>query len=205
MSGVALAAAAAGTAVSISQTLEQGKDAETIAKRRAEIDIANAEAAEQAGVAQAEAVRKQAVAAAEIKAERRIRLIAEQHGARAAGNIRLGVGADLVIAAETREIISKDIGVILERARTESEFLRARGATQGRFLRSRADIERALGKAARRKSKLDALSRGLGFGSIAFAGLGSGSGTGSAGTPFAGTNTSPGFGTTPTPTGTFFA
>ena len=147
--GLALGAQAIGTGLSIRSTLEQGREAEKIAMQQAAIDLENAEAAREASVEEAR-----------IKKERGVRLIAEQKGAAAAGNIRVDVGAPLVIEAETRAAIAKDIGFGLQRGRAE-----VRGFT------SRAAISLAKGRAARKRARFSALSQGLlGFGSIAFMG-----------------------------------
>jgi len=139
----------AGTVMGVAGTLEEGKQAEKIAKQRAAVDEANAEAA-----------RKVAVKRAKIKGEKGRRLIEEQKGAAAAGGIRLNVGSPLVIEAQTRSDIAKDVGFILEAGREES-----------RFYRTRAAFERARGKQARKQSKISAWTQGLmGFGSIAFMG-----------------------------------
>ncbi len=130
---------AVGTGVSVIGTLQQGRQQEKIAKRQAEIDIASAKQTREASVEEAR-----------IKRERGRVLLAQQKGAAAAGGIRLNVGAPLVIEAETEAAITQDIGFALERGREESDFLR-----------SRAAITRASGRAARRKSRFSALRQGL--------------------------------------------
>ncbi len=152
MAELALAALVVGTIVKVKGTLEQGERAEQIAKQRAAVDIANAEQA-----------RKKSVEEAKIKREKGRRLTATQKSLAAAAGIRINIGSSLVIEAETKRIISKDIGFILESGRAESEFFR-----------SRADLELAIGKQAKRKSKFDALSAGL----LGFAGIASGFGGG---------------------------
>lgn len=143
---LALAALASGTAISAQATLQEGREAEQIAEERAAIDIADAEATERATVERAN-----------IQGERGRRLLATQKSQAAAGNVRINVGAPLVIEAETRDILAKDIGFILEGGRVESDFLR-----------SRAALEIKTGKSLKRRSKFTALSQGLsGFGSIA--------------------------------------
>lgn len=146
---LAVIAMGAGTGIGIANTLKGGKQTEKIANARAEIDIQNAEAA-----------RRSSVEKSKIKGERGRRLIETQKSTAAAGGVRINVGSPLVIEAQTRADIATDIGFILERGRTESNFYR-----------SRAAVERATGKAARRKSKWDAISQGLmSAGSIAFMG-----------------------------------
>ncbi len=153
---LAIIAVGVGTAIQVKGTLEQGKQANKIAKQRAAVDEANAEA-----------VRKRSVEEARVKAEKGRRLTASQKSAAAASGIRINVGSPLVIEAETKDIISKDIGFILESGRAESEAFR-----------QSATIELALGKQAKRKSRFDALTQGLfGFAKIAGAGAGSSSGS----------------------------
>ncbi len=146
---LAITATGIGAAVGISQTIQQGKQAEKIAEQRAQIDIEDAEATRRASVEEAK-----------IEAEKGRRLLATQKSQAAAGGIRINVGAPLVIETQTRAEITRDIGFGLERGRTESEF----------FI-SRAALEIAGGKLAKRKSKFQALQLGLqGLGTIAFMG-----------------------------------
>lgn len=154
---LATIAVGAGTGLQVAGTLKAGEQAEEIAEARAKIDIQNAEA-----------VREAAVEKAKIKAEKGRRVIATQKSQAAAGGIRINVGSPLVIEAETRDIIARDVGFILEAGREEEQFFR-----------TRADIELATGKAAKRKSRFDAISQGLlGFGSLAFRGFTPGGGIG---------------------------
>lgn len=144
---LAAIAVGVGTTLQVAGTLQQGKDVEDIAKARAAIDIQNAAAVDEAADEEAK-----------IRRERGRKLIAEQKSLAAAGNIRINVGAPLVIEAETNAAVTKDIGFALKRARVESAGFR-----------SSAALEIASGKAAKRQSKFKALSQGiLGFGSIAF-------------------------------------
>ena len=142
-----------GTAVGVSQTLQQGKRAEKIAKARAQIDLNDAEA-----------VRRASVEEATIEKERSVRSRAAAVASAAAGGIRVNVGLPLVIDTQIAAATAKDIGFILERGRVE----------EGAF-RSSAAIEIARGKSLRRKSKFDALSQGLlGFGQLGLAASGAG-------------------------------
>ena len=144
---LAILAVGVGTTLQVAGTLQQGKDANEIAKARAQVDIDNAEA-----------VDKAADEEAKIKRDKGRRLIAEQKGAAAAGGIRINVGAPLVIEAETRAAITRDIGFALKRRRTESDAFR-----------SSAALEIAGGKAAKKRSRQKAFAQGIqGFGSIAF-------------------------------------
>ena len=137
---------AVGTVQGMQATRQEGKDAENIAQQRAAIDIANAEA-----------TREAAVEEAKIRGERGRRFLATQKSQAAAGGIRINVGSPLVIEAETRDIITRDIGFVLETGRTESDFFR-----------SSAALEIATGKTIKRQKKASAIAQGLrGFGSIA--------------------------------------
>ena len=173
---------AVGTTVGIGQTLQQGKQAEKIAKARAQIDLKDAEA-----------VRRASVEEATIEKERSVRARAAAKAAAAAGGIRINEGLPLVIDTQIAAATAKDIGFILERGRVKA----------GAF-RSSAAIELARGKAIRRKSKFDALTQGLlGFGTLGLAASGAGLFSTSAGTATV-TGPSAGF-SVPTHTGGFFA
>ncbi len=128
-----------GTTLQVAGTLQQGKQTEKIAKRQAEIDIADAEA-----------VRRASIEEAQIEKEKGQRLIEGQKSVAAAGGIRLNVGVPLVITDETQADIAKDIGFGLERGRVES-----------RSLREQAALGEALGKKAKKRSRISALSQGL--------------------------------------------
>lgn len=146
---VAMGTMIAGTTIGMMGKLREGERAEDISEQRAAADIASAEA-----------VRRMSVEEARIKKEKGRRFLEEQKAAAAAGGIRLNVGAPLVIEAETRADIAKDVGFVLERGREEE-----------RFYKSRAAIEKARGKAKRKRSRWEAISQGLtGFGSLAFMG-----------------------------------
>ena len=128
-----------GVGAGVLGTLQEGKQAEKIAERRAEIDIADAKA-----------IREASIEEARIKREKGQRLIEKQKGVAAAGGIRLNVGVPLVITEETQADITKDIGFGLERGRVEVASLR-----------ERAGLEKALGKQARKRSQFSALTQGL--------------------------------------------
>lgn len=143
---LALAALASGTAIGVTGSLQEGREAEQIAKERAAIDIANAEATERATIKRAN-----------IQGEQGRRLLATQKSQAAAGNVRINVGAPLVIEAETRDILAENVGFTLEGGQVEADFLR-----------SSAALEIKTGKSLKRRSRFSALSQGLGgFGSIA--------------------------------------
>ena len=192
---IALIGLGVGTGLKVGATLRQGKQAQDIADARAAIDRRNAEA-----------VRRRTVEEARIERIRGVRLIEEQKSLAAAGNIRINIGAPLVIRAATERAITQDIGFILETGREESAFFR-----------SRAALEKARGKALRKKSVFDAITQGVqGFATIAFLGItprtnrvgslvGRGGRSISLRTPglFAGTNAAPGFGVPTTGGGRF--
>ncbi len=134
-----LVAGAVSTAVGVGQTLQEGRQAEKIAKARAQIDLEDAKAA-----------RRSSVEEATIEKERSVRARATAKAAAAAGGIQVNVGLPLVIDTQIAAATAKDIGFILERGRvTERAFL------------SSAALEIAQGKALKRKSKFDALRLGL--------------------------------------------
>lgn len=146
---LSMIAVGAGTGMQIAGTLKQGKQAEEISEARAAIDIQNAEA-----------VREASVEKAKIQGERGRKLLEKQKSTAAAGNIRINVGSPLVIETETRAALAKDIGFSLEQGRVESDAFRASAA-----------VERATGKAAKKRSKFAAIAQGLqGFATIAFMG-----------------------------------
>lgn len=150
-----------GIGLQVASTIQQGKDAEKIAAARAQVDIDDAKA-----------VREQSIEEARIKQKKGRRLLATQKSLAAAGGIRINVGSPLVIEAETKDNIARDVGFILERGRTGQ-----------RSLLQSAAIEKAIGKSKKRASVFDAIGQSLvGVGSIAFMGSripGAGSGAGS--------------------------
>ncbi len=144
---LAIIAVGVGTTLQVAGTLQQGKDANEIAKARAAVDLENAEA-----------VDKAADEEAKIKREKGRKLIESQKSQAAAGGIRINVGVPLVIEAETNAAVTRDIGFALKRRRTESAAFR-----------SSAALEIATGKAAKKRSRQRAFAQGIqGFGSIAF-------------------------------------
>jgi hypothetical protein len=141
-----LVIAGIGVAMQAASTMEQGKEAEKITKRRAVIDERNAVA-----------VRDATVDEAKIRQERGRRILATQKSQAAAGGIRIDVGSPLVIEAETRANITQDI-----------EFTLERGRAQATALRTGADIERELGKNIKRQAGFSAIGQSArGFGTIA--------------------------------------
>lgn len=149
MAPLAMAFMAAGTTMGVMSTLQEGKDVQKLANARALVDIENAKAVE-----------RRAREAASIKAEQGRKFLASQKAAFAAGNVRVDIGSPLVIEAQTRADILKDMGYILE----EGEMQKAAYLNQ-------ASYERAYGKAKRRQSKWDAISSGLmGFGKLGMLG-----------------------------------
>ena len=122
--------------------LKQGKASEELANQRAGVDLANAEA-----------VRRSSVERAKILAERGERLKARQKSQAISGGIKTNVGVPLLIEAQTRADITKDIGFDLETGRVESEQLRGS-----------AEIEKDIGRFKKKKSRWDAVGVGVGLG-----------------------------------------
>ena len=146
---LALLATTAGTASQITSTIQEGRIAKEIGDQRAAIDEQNAVA-----------VREASVEKAKIQGERGRRTLATQKASAAASNIRINVGSPLVIEAETKANIAKDIGFGLKSGRVESDAFR-----------SSAALERSAGKRAKKQSKFSALALGIqGAGTIAFMG-----------------------------------
>jgi hypothetical protein len=146
---LAMGAVGFGTAMQVSSKIQEGKNAQKLANYRAALDI---QAAENARIKSVEESR--------ILAEKRGKIVSSQKAGYAAGGVMLNVGAPLVVAAQTREDITKDIEFILESGRMESAQYRASAA-----------YEKASGKMARKQSVWDAIGTGVsGFGSMAYMG-----------------------------------
>lgn len=128
--------------------LRRGREAERFAKQRAEIDRANAIAAEKASIERAK-----------ILAERGRRIKERQKAQFISSGIRTNVGVPLLVETQTRADIAKDVGFSLDVGRAET----------GRFLSS-ARIERQMGKYRKRKSKFEAIGVGAGAG-LSYLGL----------------------------------
>lgn len=128
--------------------LRRGKQAEEIAEQRAAIDAANALAA-----------RETAVERAKILAERGEILKGRQKAQFISSGIRTNVGVPLLVEAQTRADIAKDIGFSLDVGRAET----------GQFLSS-AGIEKRIGKFKRKRSKFEAIGVGAGAG-LSFLGV----------------------------------
>ncbi len=128
--------------------LKRGRESQEIAEQRAAIDAANALA-----------VRETTVERAKILAERGERLKARQKAQFISGGIRTNVGVPLLVEAQTRADIAKDIGFSLDVGRAET----------GRFLAS-AEREKRIGKFKRKRSIWDAVGVGAGAG-LSYLGL----------------------------------
>jgi len=174
---LALAAMAGGVGMQIAGTLKQGDQAEDIANARAAIDMQHAQAVDEATDEKAK-----------ILEDKRLRAVEAGKSAIATGNIRLGGELDLVTEADINATFW-----------AEKNFSTKSGRAESSFLRSRAGIERATGKAAKKQSKWSAISQGItGFGSIAMmganAGLFSGGGGGGSNTGLTAVGSDPGSG-----------
>lgn len=128
--------------------LRRGKQAEEIAERRAEIDRLNAIA-----------TRKALVERAKILTERGVRFKERQKAQFISGDIRTGVGVPLLVEAQTRADIAREIGFSLDVGRAETEQLL-----------SSAAYERRIGKFKKRKSRFEAIGVGAGAG-LSYLGL----------------------------------
>lgn len=115
--------------------LRRGAEAEEIAAQRAAIDRANAVA-----------VRKASIERAKILAERGERFKARQTAAFISGGVRTNVGVPLLVEAQTRADIYKDMRFSLDVGRAEA----------GRFETS-ALLEERIGRFKKRKSKFEAI------------------------------------------------
>jgi hypothetical protein len=144
-----MAAMAAGTTMSMVSQIQAGKQAQDIANANAKIQLQ-----------QAEAAKKAADEKARIQAERGRQLIERQKSLYAASNVKMNIGAPLVVEAQTQADLAKDIGYTLEQGRNEQSYLQ-----------SSAAISKQEGKNIRQQSIWNATATGLsGFGSLAYMG-----------------------------------
>lgn len=134
--------------VQVGGILRRGREAERFAKARAAIDRANAIA-----------IGKASVERAKILSERGRRLKERQKAQFISSGVRTNVGVPLLVEAQTRADIAKDIGFSLDVGRAEA----------GQFLAS-ADIERRMGKFKKRRSRWEAIGVGAGAG-LSYLGL----------------------------------
>jgi hypothetical protein len=142
---LAVGAMVGGTVLGARSQLQEGREIEALSRERAAIDEANARAVE-----------RQTREAVLLEQERGRKFLKTQKAQFAAANVRVDVGSPLVVAAQTRADLLKDIGFIFERGETEASRLR-----------SGADIERRTGEAARRQSRWRAFATlGQGLGSL---------------------------------------
>jgi len=147
ITAVAVGASVFGTLSSAANQRRQGREAQKLANQRAAVDLADAEAVE-----------KQTREAARLELERGRKLLKSQKAGFAAGNVRVDVGSPLVVAAQTRADIARDVGYIFER-----------GTTQASRFRQSAKFERKYGKTLRTQAKWAAVSTLFqGFGSLGF-------------------------------------
>ena len=145
MAAIAAAMMAIGTGSQMIGQYQQGKAEQKISNARAQIELMNAEQAQ-----------KRAMEAAKIKAEQGQKLMARQKAAFAASNIRVDVGSPLVLEAQTRADVLKDIGYILD----EGEMARVSHMNA-------AGMEKAYGRMRKRQSLWDMIGTGgKGFGSL---------------------------------------
>ena len=140
--GIALGMQVIGGLISYQGMKQQGKAAKKIGELRA-----------QAKEREALGVRRETEDKARILERQTLQLIGQQKGGYAAGNVRLNVGAPLVVAAQTNADIQRDKGFMLETGREESAQLRQEGA-----------YERAYGRYLKKQSKWAALAGLFGTG-----------------------------------------
>ena len=141
--GVALSAY--GTLSQAGSQRQEGRDVEALSEERAAIDRENAEAVE-----------RRTREAVLLEQDRGRKLLKTQKAQFAAANVRVDVGSPLVVAAQTRANLMRDIGFVFER-----------GGTEASRFRSQADIELRTGKAAREQSKWRSFATlGTGLGSL---------------------------------------
>ena len=149
MEVIAPLAMAGSTTFGVMGTLERGKEQQEIANARAAVDRADAAA-----------VGRRTLEAAKIKRRQGEKLLATQKAKFAASGVRVDTGSPLVVEAQTRADILKDVGFILEQ-----------GSTQRERLFGSARLEKKRGRQLRRQSMWDAVTTGLrGVGSIAYLG-----------------------------------
>lgn len=169
---LAIGAVTAGTTMSVMGSIQQGKQAEKLSKQRAAIDAQNAVFA-----------RKNAEEQARIKAEQGRRFLASQQAAFSASGVMLNAGSPLVIEAQTKTDLNRDIGYILDVGNQQSSNFMAN-----------ASYEKAYGKTLKQNSYWNAATSGImGLGSVAYMGYegglwGNGTGIGQGGSA-AGTGT----------------
>jgi len=152
---VAPIAMAGSTTFGVMSRLREGKEAQEIANARAAVDMADSAA-----------VARRTLEAAKLKRRRGAEAIASQKVRTAAGGIRVDTGSPLVVEAQMRADIHKDIDFILET-----------GATQRQRFFGSARLEKERGRKLRRQSMWDAVTTGLrGAASIAYLGYEAGDG-----------------------------
>ena len=148
ISALVIGVSAAGTLFKAKSQRQEGKNIEALSEERAAIDEANAEAVE-----------KQTREAVLLEQERGRKLLKTQKSQFAAANVRVDIGSPLVVAAQTRANLMKDVGFIFERGETEASRLR-----------NQASVERRYGKTARKQSKWKSFATlGTGLGSLGLA------------------------------------
>ena len=125
-----------------------------MAQRQAGKDAKAASEAEAANLQiQAENARLAAEEEAKNRQDEGRHFLATQQAESAAGNIKINVGAPLVIAADTRNILAREKGYILKRGRDEAASLNYQ-----------ARMALAVGKNAKRNANMGAIATGVGTG-----------------------------------------
>jgi len=140
-------AMAGGTGMQMYGQYKQGKQSEDIANYNANVSEQNAKFAKENATEQAR-----------IQSEQGRRFTASQTAAFAASGVKTGIGAPLLIEAQTQADIAKDVGFIMQGGQNAYDM----GM-------SSADMERKVGKNARKNSYWDMATTGVnGFGSLTY-------------------------------------
>lgn len=140
---------AAGTGMKVYGHIKEGQQAEDVGKTQADVYRMNADYA-----------KRNAIEQAKIEAERGRRVVAAQKAGFAASGVKSNIGVPLLVEAQTRADIAKDM-----------TFTINRGEQEYSLYRSQADISEKVGKNAKRNSYWSAAASGLqGFGSLAYMG-----------------------------------
>jgi len=142
--------------------LQEGNLAEANAQEAASIERQRAKLDEQ----NAQAVRRTTVERALILQEQRDRLLASQTSQFISGGVKTNVGVPLLVEAETKADVAKDMGFILETGRVQSAQLRSSAL----FREGKAKRFEELGKARKKRSRLKAIGT-AGGASLSFLGV----------------------------------
>jgi hypothetical protein len=141
---VMIAMVVAGTAMQMYSTYQQGKQAEEIAEKNALILQNKAKQEEARGDQAAQLAQDKAA----LKQKQAKAFAAEQRKDLAANNIKLGIGIDTVIQADTEEKAAKEVGYIMDEGYNQKRAL----YMEAQSSRMEADITEEDGRNKRRNS-----------------------------------------------------